>query len=123
MKKTKCICLILWIVFFAFVVFYICCMPTYVVMKFVGPHASIYFIWCEIRELILNNDILHSFYNALVFKIPECIMLIAIIINGANMIFGFINYKKKWWYYLILAISIIMSIMLWDCWYILYTLP
>jgi hypothetical protein len=55
----------------------------------------------------------------MLYKIPEFTMLTAIIINGANMIFGFINYKKKWWYYLILVITVIMSIMLWDCFQIL----
>lgn len=119
MKNRKVHAIIFSVILIAFIVYYFCCMPTYVVMKFVGPHDSIYFIWCEIRELILNNDILHSFYNALVFKIPEYTMPIAIIINGANMIFGFVNYKKKWWYYLILVITIIMSIMLWDCFQIL----
>ena len=123
MKKTKCICLILWIVFFAFIVFYICCMPTYIQMKIVGNHDSMYYIWCKIDEFILNNDVLNLFFITMRNKFPEYTMLIAIIINGINMIFGFINYKKKWWYYLILVISIIMSIMLWDCWYILYTLP
>jgi hypothetical protein len=55
----------------------------------------------------------------MLYKIPEYTMPIAIIINGPNMIFGFINYKKKWWYYLILVIIVIMSIMLWDCFQIL----
>ena len=35
-----------------------------------------------------------------------------IILNTANMIFGFINYKKKWWYYL--NDSILFSILLHD---------
>ena len=123
MKNRKVHAIIFSVILIAFIVYYFCCMPTYIIMKYVGPHDNMYFIWYKIDRFILNNDILNSFYNAIVFKIPEYTMLIAIIINGANMIFGFINYKKKWWYYLILVISIIMSIMLWDCWYILYTLP
>jgi len=37
-----------------------------------------------------------------------------VILNTANMIFGFINYKKKWWYYLILMIGILFLILLHD---------
>jgi len=119
MKNRKAYTIIFSVILIAFIVYYFCCMPTYIQMKIVGNHDSMYYIWCKIDEFILNNDILNSFFITMRNKFPEWTMLIAIIINGANMIFGFINYKKKWWYYLILVIIIIMSIMLWDCFQIL----
>ena len=119
MKNRKAYTIIFSVILIAFIVYYFCCMPTYIQMKIVGNHDSMYYIWCKIDEFILNNDILNLFFITMRNKFPEWTMLIAIIINGANMIFGFINYKKKWWYYLILIITVIMSIMLWDCFQIL----
>ncbi len=119
MKNRKVHAIIFSVILIAFIVYYFCCMPTYILMKILGPHDNMYFIWYKIDSFILNNGILNSIFKTLLYKIPEYTMPIAIIINGANMIFGFINYKKKWWYYLILVITIIMSIMLWDCFQIL----
>lgn len=120
MKNRKAYTIIFSVILIAFIVYYFCCMTTYIQMKIVGNQDNTtYFIWCNIDEIILNNDILNSFFITMRNKFPEWTMLTAIIINGANMIFGFINNKKKWWYYLILIITIIMSIMLWDCFQIL----
>ena len=49
----------------------------------------------------------------LLYRIDYRTIMSVVILNAANMIFGFINYKK-WWYYLILMISILFSILLHD---------
>jgi len=48
-------------------------------------------------------------------------ILVAVLVNFVNMVIGLINFKKKWWYYVILLISILLSLVLVDCWWILYT--
>ena len=64
-------------------------------------------------ELPLHSDL--SLYNAsLIEGCCSVFIMSVVILNTANMIFGFINYKKKWWYYLILMIGILFLILLHD---------
>ena len=120
MKNRKVHAIIFSVILIAFIVYYFCCMPTYVSHKVMSFSDEPFYNLCScIFSTINKNEIIYNFFWYWVHKIPEWTMLTAIIINGANMIFGFINYKKKWWYYLILVITIIMSIMLWDCFQIL----
>ncbi len=80
-------------------------------------------LWKKADYLLFNTNFIKDFSNYIVFKIPELTMPIAVVANSINMFFGFREYKKKWWYYIILLISILISVMLIDCWHILYTMP
>lgn len=46
---------------------------------------------------VQRNTVTGSLYYNMLHKVPECAMPIAIIINGANMLYGFKKYKNKWW--------------------------
>ena len=122
MVKKRNIVFIL--MFFLYIVFLLLCLPTYLQSKMLGFHNELLFnLWKKIYLFIRHNSITDTFYCKLRHKIPEWTMPVAVIVNGINMFFGFREYKKKWWYYIILLISILISVMLIDCWHILYTMP
>ena len=68
---------------------------------------------------VQRNAVTRSLYYNMLHKVPEWSMPIAIISNGANMLYGFKKYKNKWWYYLILVLTIVMSLIILDCFHIL----
>ena len=116
--------LLFFIIFFFYVFFFLICLPTFLQSKMLGYHNEMLFeLWRKIDNTIHYNQILNNIYWDVLYKVPEWIMPIAVIINGVNMFFGGKQFKKKWWYYIILFVSIILSIILVDCWYIRYTLP
>ena len=110
------------IIIVIFILFFICCFPTYVGMKNLGyPKYQLPELWNSLDSFMLKNKFLRPFAKCIDHKIPEWTMPIAVIVNGINMFFGFKEYKKNWWYYVILLVSILMSLMLIDCWLILST--
>lgn len=109
------------IIFIIYVVFLLLCFPTYSQIKLMSWDNSKDNIWIYIRNEVIFYELLFKFHKALRHKIPEWTMPILFIVNGINMFFGFKDYKKKWWYYIILLISILISVMIIDCWWILYT--
>ncbi|MBR4022501.1 MAG: hypothetical protein IKI94_07910 [Ruminococcus sp.] len=92
--------------------------PKYIHLKFL--YSTNFDLWLKIHALLLEGNYgLRTYYRFMRDNLPDSFILLAIILNIINMIFGFVNYKTKWWYYVILIITVIMSIMLWDCFYIL----
>ena len=120
MKKSnkKLIFVVISVLYFIFIVL---CFPTYSQTKFMSLDGNKNDFWINMRERVISHDLLFNLHKALRHKIPEWTMPIAVIVNGINMFFGFKQFKKKWWYYVILLISILMSLMLIDCWWMLYT--
>ena len=116
--------LIFLIGFIIFIIFFILSLPSYIIMKSIDSYKYCFpNLWKKVDCFLFSTKFIKDFSNYIVFKIPEWTMPVAVIINGINMFFGFKDYKKKWWYCIILLISIFISIMLIDCWYILYTMP
>lgn len=92
--------------------------PKYIHLKFL--YSTNFDLWLKIHALLLEGNYgLRTYYRFMRDNLPDSFILLAIILNIINMIFGFVNYKTKWWYYVILVITIVMSIILWDCFYIL----
>ena len=121
-RKNKGIILVF--IFILLTIYFLCCTPIYVRMKSLGfPKYHFPEMWDSLDTFIFNNKYISSFSRYIEYKIPEWTMPVAVIVNGINMFFGFKDYKKKWWYYIILLISILISVMLIDCWHILYTMP
>ena len=119
MKNKNVYIIIFSFIIISFIAFFVYSTPTYVHLKALGwsgPKDDI--LWC-ISDFFRSSELLYNYYCHLRNKTSINMIIIALVVNMANMIFGFINYKKKWWYYLILVITIIMSIMLWDCFQIL----
>jgi len=56
-----------------------------------------------------------TFSYYIIHKVPVWSIPITIIANAINMIFGFKILKKRWLYYLILFLSILLTIALIDC--------
>lgn len=116
--------LIFIILFSLYIGFFLLCLPTFLQSKMLGYHYEVLFeVWRELDNMIHNNNITNNIYWKVLYKVPEWVMLTAVVINGVNMFFGFNQFKKKWWYYVILLINIILSVIIVDCWYIRYTLP
>ena len=123
MRKNKKLLIFLF-VFILFIIFYIFSLPSYIIMKAIDSYKYCFpNLWKTADSFLFNTKFIKEFSNYFVFKIPEWTMLIAVIVNVINMFFGFKNYKKKWWYYVLLLISILLSVMLIDCWWILYSMP
>ena len=102
-----------------YIVFFIMCFSTYSQCKFMLWQDKGDNIWIYIRNTIVSNNLIFDIHKSLRHTIPVWAMPIAIIINSANMLYGFKKYKNKWWYYLILALTIIMTIIILDCFHIL----
>ena len=101
----------------SFVLCFLLCLPTYNLENCLNnpgtfmPDLSRKIYNCFVQ----NNYIIKSLYYYLIYIIPEWLMLFAILINGVNMYYGFKSFKKKWWYYVILIFTLILSIILLDC--------
>lgn len=116
-RTNKIILIVLLVLYF---LFFIYTFPTYIERKCFGYSPSV--MWFKISNLFLNGPpILEKYYRLLRDKVPQNTILVSVILNIGNMVFGFINFKKKWWYYVILLISILLSVILIDCWWMLYT--
>lgn len=112
---TKKMNFVFFSIFILYLIFLMLCFPTYSQLKFLSWYGPKDDIWLYIREIIIHNDFLFKFHKALRHRIPDWSMPIAVIINGINMFFGFKQYKNKWWYYLLLVISIFITVVLIDC--------
>ena len=100
--------------------YFLYALPTYIVSKTSNYQSNE--IWFDIRYYLLNsNYLLKKYYRLLRYKASMSKILVAVLVNFVNMVIGLINFKKKWWYYVILLISILLSLVLVDCWWILYT--
>lgn len=119
MNKDKCNFFI--IIFLLFLTFFIIIIPTYIHMGILmDPGKLIPDLSRKLHNIFVQrNTVTGSLYYNMLHKVPECAMPIAIIINGANMLYGFKKYKNKWWYYLILVLTIVMSLIILDCFHIL----
>lgn len=112
-KRIKA--LIFFSVFALLTVYSVCCLPTYISLKFDDYSDKYHHIWAGIRSYTKEHEFLKDIYFSLLLSIPEWTMLFAVLGAIADMVFGFINYKKKWWYYLILVLTISMCVFLLDC--------
>lgn len=94
--------------------------PKYIHLKFLSGTNSDFIL--KIHLIFINDTYgLKKYYQTMRNNIPDQFIIIEQIINIINMIWGFIYFKKRWWYYVILLISILISVMLIDCWWMLYT--
>ena len=121
-KPTNNKCKIVFIVLIIlFVTLFFCHMPGYILEKCLGyPDEMYYKFWKPLNNFLHGDKVLNYLYHLVLYKIPAWTIYPVIILNAANMIFGFIHYKKKWWYYLVLALSILCSVLLLD-YYEIYT--
>ena len=109
--------------FAIFVIYFIFCLPTYVSLKFLSyPYVSFSFLWEKLFLFLFRIDKIGSFPNFaktfsyhIIHKVPVWSIPITIITNTINMIFGFKILRKRWWYYLILFLSILLTVVLIDC--------
>ena len=116
LKNNKTIVTIFLSLFFIYLIYCICIIPSYLFERSMGYITQ---PWARIDHYLYNSPI-GSIYSWLYYKIPDFTLIPAFIVNAGNMVFGFVNYKKKWWYYLILAVSILCSVLLVD-YYDIYT--
>lgn len=111
MKKYRKIFFILVILYFIYFIFFI---PGLILQHVDVDYYNTkhYAFLTKIYEFIYIDDVLHSVFFFLLYRINYRTIMPVVILNAGNMIFGFIYYKKKWWYYLILVISILFSVLL-----------
>ena len=110
------------IVLIIYLIFFVLTIPTYVSLKVMSFSDEPFYNLCSyIFSAINKSEIIYNFFWHWVIKISEWTLVTSFVVNIANMVFGFINFKKKWWYYVILLISILLSVILIDCWWMLYT--
>lgn len=111
------------LVFAVFVIYFIFCLPTYVGLKFLSyPYSSFSFLWEKLFLFLFRMDKIgclpnfaKTFSYYIIHKVPVWSIPITIIANAINMIFGFKILKKRWLYYLILFLSILLTVALIDC--------
>ena len=115
-KKDKNYLLIFLSIVLLCIIYCICIFPSYVLEKKLMYNDM---PWTSINAHFKHSN-LKRIYLWLRYKIPEETIFPVILINIGNAIFGFIKFKNKWWYYLILAISILCSVFLLD-YYEIYT--
>lgn len=111
------------LVFSLFATYFLFCLPTYISSKYLSsPYASFSFLWEKLFLFLFRIDKIGSFPNFaktfsyhIIHKVPVWSIPITIIANAINMIFGFKILKKRWLYYLILFLSILLTVALIDC--------
>ena len=82
--------------------------PKYIHIKFLSGTNSDFLL--KIHLIFINDTYgLKKYYQTMRNNIPDQFIIIEQIIN------------IRWWYYVILLISILISVMLIDCWWMLYT--
>ena len=115
-KPTNNKCKIVFIVLIIlFVTLFFCHMPGYILEKCLGyPDKMYYNFWNPLDNFLRGNKVLNFLYHLVLYKIPTWTIYPTVLINTANMIIGFKCYKKKWWYYLLFAISVMCSVLLLD---------
>ena len=118
MKSKKVHIIIFSLVMIAFIAFFFYFIPTYVQIKYLGNDE--YDIWLKIREVFDKSKMLNDYYCYLRHKTSINMIIIALIVNAINMFFGYFNFKKKAWYYVVLCLSWLISLMLVDGLFILY---
>lgn len=116
-RKMLCFKILFWVIFATSFCYFCYCFPTYVCLKSQGYPVGLYKIWRGIDDFILHISFLNRIYNLFLFKINKNTATIypAIAIMCANAAYGFALFYKKWWYYLFAFITIIMCLILHDC--------
>ena len=96
-KPTNNKCKIVFIVLIIlFVTLFFCHMPGYILEKCLGyPDKMYYNFWNPLDNFLRGNKVLNFLYHLVLYKIPAWTIYPVIILNAANMIFGFIHYKKN----------------------------
>lgn len=108
--KTRNKKLFFWSAFILLCMAFICVLPVYSSMKFIGyPAYGIQKFWRVMYEFWWENKYIRDFSDFIEFRIPVCVMMIVISANALSMKLGFDCYKKKWWYYLMILISFDMA--------------
>lgn len=120
-KYKNLIYIIFIVLFILYSIYFILCLPTIIILKVLGDiNAPLYEFWETLDKCFMHHKLLKKFFYTFVYNIPMATIPITIIINTINIIFGFINFRKKTWYYVILFLSLIITWMLIECYY-LYT--
>ena len=75
---------------------FFCHMPGYILEKCLGyPDEMYYKFWKPLNNFLHGDKVLNYLYHLVLYKIPTWTIYPVIILNAANMIFGFIHYKKN----------------------------
>ena len=117
--KTRNRKLIFWTMFILLCIAFICVLPIYSSMNFIGyPAYGVQKFWEIMYEFWWEKKYISDFSYFIEFRIPVWVMMIVISANVYGVIQGFECYKKKWWYYLIILISFIMTYIITCVYYI-----
>ena len=96
-KPTNNKCKIVFIVLIIlFVTLFFCHRPGYILEKCLGyPDKMYYNFWKPLNNFLHGDKVLNYLYHLVLYKIPAWTIYPVIILNAANMIFGFIITKKN----------------------------
>ena len=110
---------IFWIFLILYFIYFLCFVPGDIL-----SHTSDYLndfqciFWTSLENFFEKNVVLNHFYHLVIFKIPDWTIIPMLIVNAANMALGFTQYKKRTWFYILLVLIIITSLILCDYFYI-----
>ena len=101
--------------FFMYFIYCVCIIPSYLLERSMGYVTQ---PWASIKYK-LHTSFIGPLFSWLYYKIPDFTLIPAFVVNAGNMVLGFVRYKKKLWYYLLLAVSVLCSVLLLD-YYVIY---
>lgn len=113
---------IFWIILILYFVFFVCCIPKYILYHVLANplYREInYSFWKTIYRSILSNNVLSNVYNWLLFKIPNWTIIPMVVLNAVNMFYGWKLYRRKRWFFIVLAFVIITVIIMGDYVYLM----
>ena len=110
---------IFWIFLILYFIYFLSFIPGYILTHTLDYlEEEQYRFWESLDKVFQKNKILNYFYYLVIFKIPDWTIIPMLIVNAANMALGFTQYKKKAWFYILLVLIIITSLILCDYFYI-----
>ena len=113
---------VFWIILILYLIYFLCCIPEYILNHVLAnpmyPEHN-YKFWGTIFDAIHDNVLLSHLYHLLLFRIPNWTIIPMLTLNACNMAYGFMQYRKKWWMYLLVAVAILTVVILLDYLYLL----
>ena len=108
-----------WIFLIIYFIYFLSFIPGYILTHTLDYlEEEQYRFWESLDKVFQKNKILNYFYYLVIFKIPDWTIIPMLIVNAANMALGFTQYKKRAWFYILLVLIIITSLILCDYFYI-----
>lgn len=111
-----------WIILLLYFVYFLCCIPKYILYHVLANpmyHELNYNFWDSIYRLILSSNVLSKIYNRILFTIPNWTIIPMLVFNAGNMIYGYMLYRKKRGFFIVLAFVIITVLIMCDYIYLL----